>query len=63
MASRFLAGLESIRALQTLDLFTSNDLLMLYWYGLAAAVCFFGMILAVRGAYGKLLVARTAGYG
>ena len=63
MASRFLTGLESIRFLQSQNVPTSNDLLMLYWYGLAAAASYFGMILALRGAYGKIAAARTVSLG
>ena len=63
MASRFLTGLESIRFLQSQNVPTSNELLMLYWYGLAAAASYFGTILAVRGAYGKITAARTVGLG
>ena len=61
MASRFLTGLESIRFLQSQNVPASNELLMLYWYGLAAAASYFGTILAVRGAYGKITAARTVG--
>lgn len=63
MASRFLAGLESISFLQSQNVSTSNELLMLYWYGLAAAASYFGTILAVRRAYGKITAARTVGLG
>ncbi len=62
MASRFVAGLETIRVLQSQNLSSSNDVLMLYWYGLAAAASYFGMILALRKANGKLVSARTVGF-
>ena len=62
MASRFLTGLESIRLLQSQNITTSSDFLMLYLYGLGAAASYFGMILALRRTYGKLLSARIVGF-
>ncbi len=59
IATRFVAGLELINSIASQGVDVAGTLPMLYFYGLAAAAAYTGMILAMRRAYGKLASRRS----
>ncbi len=54
LGARFLVVLEWISTLQTNRVDTSNPYSGLFWFGLAASICYVMMILLLRRSYGKL---------
>jgi len=54
LGAKFLAILEWISALQSNRVNSSDTYAGLYWFGLAATICYLAMILVLRKSYGKL---------
>ena len=54
LGAKFLAILEWISALQSNRVNSSDTYAGLFWFGLAATICYIGMILVLRKSYGKL---------
>jgi len=54
LGAKFLAILEWISALQSNRVNSSDTYAGLFWFGLAATICYIAMILVLRKSYGKL---------
>ncbi len=54
LGAKFLAILEWISTLQDNRVDSSNPYAGLFWFGLAATICYLAMILVLRKSYGKL---------
>ncbi len=54
LGAKFLAILEWISTLQDNGVDSSNPYAGLFWFGLAATICYLAMILVLRKSYGKL---------
>jgi hypothetical protein len=54
LGSKFLVVLEWISTLQTNRVDISDSYSSLFWFGLAASICYVLMILTLRKSYGKL---------
>ena len=54
LGAKFLAILEWISALQSNRVNSSDTYAGLFWFGLAATICYLAMILVLRKSYGKL---------
>lgn len=52
---KFLVNLEWISTLQSNRVDSSIEYTSLFWFGLAATICYLAMILVLRKSYGKLL--------
>jgi hypothetical protein len=57
---RFLIVLDWISTLQSNRIDSSNSYSSLFWFGLAASICYVLMILVLRKSYGKLAETRLA---
>ena len=58
MATRFVAGLELIDLIAGQGVPDNGAVPSLYFYGLAAAAAYTGMILTLRRSYGRLITTR-----
>jgi hypothetical protein len=55
LGARFLVVLEWISTLQNNRVDSSTEYASLFWFGLAATICYLAMVLVLRKSYGKLL--------
>ncbi len=55
LGAKFLVILEWISTLQNNGVDSSNEYTSLFWFGLAATICYLAMLLVLRKSYGKLL--------
>jgi formate/nitrite transporter FocA (FNT family) len=58
LGAKFLVILEWISTLQNNGVDSSNEYTGLFWFGLAATICYLAMLLVLRKSYGKLLERR-----
>jgi len=55
LGAKFLVTLEWISTLQNNRVDSSTEYTSLFWFGLAATICYLAMLLVLRKSYGKLL--------
>jgi len=60
LGAKFLVILEWISTLQNNRVDSSTEYTSLFWFGLAATICYLAMLLVLRKSYGKLLERHLA---
>jgi hypothetical protein len=60
LGAKFLTILEWISTLQNSRVDSSNAYASLFWFGLAATICYLAMILVLRRSYGRLAETHVA---
>ncbi len=60
LGAKFLVILEWISTLQNNRVDSSTEYTSLFWFGLAATICYLAMLLVLRKSYGELLERHLA---